>query len=215
MAVMAQREKAKELNRAKIRAAAESIIRNEGMEKLTMRHLATEAGVSPRTPYNLFGSKTEILIALMDGAEFDPLQRSPSEAGKTVLQSLLGTLDQFESFFLEDEEFYRVVFKEILASDESGLRLASVERIIQIGELFIGQAKINDEIEVGTNVKLLGSDLAYQLLTMLGMWSDGIYPITQGVDQVRRGWCTMLLAHCSEDARPTLHETYQSLLKPR
>ncbi|MEM6493596.1 MAG: TetR/AcrR family transcriptional regulator [Pseudomonadota bacterium] len=212
---MVEREKAKDLNRAKIRAAAESIIRNEGIDKLTMRRLATEAGVSSRTPYNLFGSKTEVLIALMDGAQFDPFQNAPSVADRTVLQALLGALDQFETFIRADEEFFRVVFKEIVASDETDLRFDAVERVIAVGEMFIGQAKINDEIEGGTNVKLLAADLAYQVLTMMGMWSDNIYPIAQGTDQVRRGWCTMLMAHCSEGARPILHETYQTLLSPR
>ena len=58
---MAQREKAKEEKRARIREAAARIIRSEGIGKLTMRRLAEEAGVSLRTPYNLIGSKTDVL----------------------------------------------------------------------------------------------------------------------------------------------------------
>jgi len=212
---MVEREKAKDLNRAKIRAAAETIIREEGMDKLTMRRLATQAGVSSRTPYNLFGSKTEVLIALMDGAEFDPLQNAPSGAGRTVLQALLGTLEQFEAFIAQDEDFYRVVFKEIIASDEVDLRHETVERIVRLGELFIGQAKISDEIAGGTDVKRLGADLAYQLFSMMALWSDAIYPIGQGVSQVRRGWTAMLMVHASEEALPILQHAYGAPLKAK
>ncbi len=65
---MSRREEAKAENRDRILTAAAKIIRQEGFERLTMRHLAESADVSLRTPYNLIGSKTQILLGLLEGA---------------------------------------------------------------------------------------------------------------------------------------------------
>ncbi|MEM9312207.1 MAG: helix-turn-helix domain-containing protein, partial [Pseudomonadota bacterium] len=126
---MVEREKAKDMNRAKIRAAAEVIIRKEGMDKLTMRRLAEEARVSLRTPYNLFGSKTEVLIALLDRAQFDPFQNSPARNDQSALATLMSTLDQVEATFEEDEAFFRVVFREIMVSDPQEAQIAAVGNV--------------------------------------------------------------------------------------
>ena len=96
---MSRREEAKEFNRARIRAAAEEIIRAEGMEKLTMRRLAEQADVSLRTPYNLFGSKTDVLISLMEEAEFELSPLGAGDEKLTIIEQLLGSLDRIEAFF--------------------------------------------------------------------------------------------------------------------
>ena len=46
--------------------AAREIITTLGDAGLTMRALAARAGVSPATPYNLFGSKQAVLQAVYD-----------------------------------------------------------------------------------------------------------------------------------------------------
>ena len=84
---MGLREKRKLERRERILAAAQELIRATGSLGLSMRALATKAEVSLATPYNLFGSKRAIVLAvLQDVREFhdrfshlratDPLERS-------------------------------------------------------------------------------------------------------------------------------------------
>jgi AcrR family transcriptional regulator len=207
---MVQREKAKDMNRAKIRAAAESIIRNEGMDKLTMRRLAVEAGVSLRTPYNLFGSKTDVLVALLDGAKFDPFQNSPERDAKPILDALLGTLDQVEQFFGSDEEYFRVVFREIMVSDHPDARIAAVDNVLAIGQVFTVQALTKGELEEGTDAFELGRHLGIQLTAILGMWASGFFSNEESIRQVRRGWAGILLNHCTDSSRTALEAVYHS-----
>ena len=54
-----------EARRQRILHATGEIIAREGMEALSMRRLAREAGVSVTTLYNLFGSRNDILFALV------------------------------------------------------------------------------------------------------------------------------------------------------
>jgi len=207
---MVKRETAKDMNRAKIRAAAETIIRNEGMDKLTMRRLAVEAGVSLRTPYNLFGSKTDVLVALLDGAKFDPFQNSPDREARSPLETLLGTLDQVERFFGSDEDYYRVVFREIMVSDHPEARIAAVDNVLAIGQVFIVQGVKAGELEQHTDAFELGRHLGIQLTAVMGMWASGFFSNSESMRQVRRGWIGVLLNHCTESARPALAAAYLS-----
>ena len=85
-APLGRREAGKAERRARIIQAARELIRETGNAGLSMRVLAQRAGVSLATPYNLFGSKRAIVLALLqDVREFqerfaqikasDPLER--------------------------------------------------------------------------------------------------------------------------------------------
>ena len=186
---MAQREKAKEEKRARIREAAARIIRSEGIGKLTMRRLAEEAGVSLRTPYNLIGSKTDVLIALIDEAGFDPTTSLAATGDTLVSERLLAALDQVEQFFDSDEGFYREVYGGIIASDHPDVRESRVERVIATCQKLMCQAAARGELTGSTNTERLGRHLAMELLAVLGMWGSGYFSNQESIQQVRRGWC--------------------------
>jgi AcrR family transcriptional regulator len=59
------RERQKEERRQQILAAAEALIRERGTTEFPMLDLSERAGLSPATPYNLFGSKLAILWTLL------------------------------------------------------------------------------------------------------------------------------------------------------
>ncbi|MDA0915544.1 MAG: TetR/AcrR family transcriptional regulator [Proteobacteria bacterium] len=206
---MSRREDAKEFNRARIRAAAEAIIRAEGIGSLTMRRLAERAEVSLRTPYNLFGSKTDVLIALLDEAQ---LQLTPlgDVAGQgSALDQSLDALMRIEAFFASDEEYYRGIYHAIMTSDHPEAREARVARAITTTQWLMARAVERGELAAQTNSAALGRHLAIQLLAVLGMWGSGFFSNRQSIAQVRRGWLAELLQHCSEDMRPSLAAAYR------
>lgn len=61
------REAQKEMRRQRTLDAAEALIRKTGTIEFSMQTLASKAKLSLATPYNLFGSKSAILYALLDG----------------------------------------------------------------------------------------------------------------------------------------------------
>jgi AcrR family transcriptional regulator len=60
------RETQKTERKQQILDAARRLIRKEGFPRMSMRELANEARVSLMTPYNLFGSKVQVLSALLE-----------------------------------------------------------------------------------------------------------------------------------------------------
>ncbi|MFX8339372.1 helix-turn-helix domain-containing protein, partial [Acinetobacter baumannii] len=61
-----RRDTAKAERRSRIIKAARDLIRETGDAGLSMRALAAKAGVSLATPYNLFGSKRAVLVAVLE-----------------------------------------------------------------------------------------------------------------------------------------------------
>lgn len=206
---MSRREEAKAFNRARICAAADAIIQHEGMEKLTMRRLAELAGVSLRTPYNLFGSKTDVLIALLDEAGFQLAPLRVAQDQGSAIAHLLGALGKIEAFFDSDEEYYRSIYEAIMTSDHPEARSTSVERAIESSQLLVAQAVASGELRPQTDSRLLGRHLAIHLLAVLGMWGSGFFSNRESIAQVRSGWLAVLLHHCSETVRPSLADAYR------
>jgi AcrR family transcriptional regulator len=113
-----RREQAKAERRLRIVQAARDLIQETGDAGLSMRSLAAKAGVSLATPYNLFGSKRAVLVAVLEdirgfGDRFarqkplDPLDRILSAARLAV------------SYYEADPAFYRALWSSILAASGS------------------------------------------------------------------------------------------------
>lgn len=121
--MQSRREAAKAERRARIIRAARELIRETGSSGLSMRALAARAGVSLATPYNLFGSKGAVLVAVLEdikgfGSRFaayrgrDPLERAVCAAELAV------------AYYEEDPEFYRALWTCILGSEGAEARSA-------------------------------------------------------------------------------------------
>ena len=99
---MSLHEQNKQRNRDRILTAADEIIRKDGLEALSMRHLADYAGVSLRTPYNLFGSKT---VITGDITQVDlPTGR---QSGLIEVQGILKQVDGIKFVYLSEEDVVR------------------------------------------------------------------------------------------------------------
>lgn len=107
--------------RARIRAAARTLVAQRGYDGLTMRELAQAARVAVPTLYNLFGSKDAILIAELE------------EQTKEIAATLAAATASADSFFARGmaafefgqrlvesaPELYRAVMQMFLTSPES------------------------------------------------------------------------------------------------
>jgi len=113
----------KAARRARIVQAARDLLREAGTAGLSMRALAERAGVSPATPYNLFGSKQAILISVLEdirdfGRDFS------AAAARSPLERLLQATALAVGFYEKDPDFYRVLWTTLLASDAGADRQA-------------------------------------------------------------------------------------------
>lgn len=126
---MSRREEAKEERRARIIAAARDLIRETGDAGLSMRAIAARANVSLSTPYNLFGSKRAIVVAVLeDIREFHErfARLRPADAVERIFQALAMSI----RFYVEDPDFYRTLWTGVfdMSGKEVRAALARPER---------------------------------------------------------------------------------------
>jgi AcrR family transcriptional regulator len=114
---MSKREEAKAERRRRIVAAARELIKETGDVGLSMRAIAARAGVSLTTPYNLFGSKRAIVVAVLeDVREFH--ERFSSLHQVNAIDRIFHAMSLSLSYYAEDPDFYRTLWTEAL--DMSG-----------------------------------------------------------------------------------------------
>jgi AcrR family transcriptional regulator len=110
---LTRREAGKAERRRQIIQAAQDLIRETGNAGLSMRGLAARAGVSLATPYNLFGSKRAIVVAvLQDVREFQ--ERFSTLRVADPVEKILAALDMSIAFYVGDPAFYRTVWAAVL-----------------------------------------------------------------------------------------------------
>jgi len=110
---LTRREAGKAERRRQIIQAARDLIRETGNAGLSMRGLAARAGVSLATPYNLFGSKRAIVVAvLQDVREF--VERFSILRVVDPVERIFAALDMSIAFYVGDPTFYRTVWAAVL-----------------------------------------------------------------------------------------------------
>ncbi len=86
--------------------AARRLMRDAGDAGFSMRNLATEAGVSIATPYNLFGSKQAILLAVLD-ADLSDYQRELAAMQADAIEVLFDASALLSTVLRREPDFYR------------------------------------------------------------------------------------------------------------
>jgi AcrR family transcriptional regulator len=108
-----------EARRRQLVDAAHALIRETGDAGFSMLQLAKRAGVSPATPYNLMGSKSELLrLVVLD--EFESFQAKLTAApAAPALDWLLNSVDLMARRYIEDPSFYAGVYKAAMSGESS------------------------------------------------------------------------------------------------
>ena len=135
---LGKREQAKARRRTDIVRAARDLIRETGETDLSMRTLAQRAGVSLSTPYNLFGSKRAVVLAVLED-ERDFAERFRKLVSGNSIDRIFGAHDLAFSYYTSDPEFYRTLWRALLSTsgqDDTGL--ATPERLAQTRAIWLG-----------------------------------------------------------------------------
>ena len=112
-AAQGRREEAKAERRRRIIHAARELIRETGDAGLSMRALAARAGVSLATPYNLFGSKGAILLAVLEDIKGFGRRFAGYEACSPP-DRVLKAAALAVSYYEQDPDFYRALWSSML-----------------------------------------------------------------------------------------------------
>lgn len=102
--------------------AAHALVRETGGTGFSMLQLAKHAGVSPATPYNLLGSKSEVLRRMVADEFASFSVRLAALPPLPPFDALLRAVDQVVVHYLAEPAFYRGLFHAVLDTQANELR---------------------------------------------------------------------------------------------
>lgn len=139
---MSLREKNKQARRERILDAAARLLVREGAEGLTMRELASAAGVAEMTPYNLFGSKAEIVATLFENEIERIVARSFSEMPSDPVERLFVSAEILADTWTEESGLFRELVRAAREAGADPARYAG-------GPTSLLEAGLNDAVAAG------------------------------------------------------------------
>ena len=176
--------------------AAERLIRGETGTRFSMRALATEAGVSQATPFNLMGSKAAILRALIERSTIPPAARRQKHPVDFIFQ-ICALITQR---FAQDADYYRALMTGIGSAPEAALAaIAKWQAVLQ-------HAAAAGQLAPDTDPRLLAENLELLLIGTLALWASGDLPSERLTAQYQHGVASCLLGAATAQARPRVQK---------
>ncbi len=200
---VSRREAGKEERRRRIIRAAHDLIRETGNAGLSMRALAARAGVSLATPYNLFGSKRAILLAVLDDIrEFQ--DRFRHMRSTDPLERLFGAVDICVDIYLDDPAFNRTIWAALFdPSDDFRSQIFNSKRAA------FWEGLLNDLAKAGVIAAEINTTILFKALdrgfgaAMLDWVTGDITPAQLG-PSIRYSYALILKGAASPDWRGPL-----------
>ncbi len=202
---MALREQQKEKRRDLIVQAAEELIRETGDTDFSMITLAQRAGLSPATPYNLFGSKSAILYALLT-VSADRFFNSPKRtlAAADPYQHFIRAADGLADVLSRDPAFYRPLYRFLFGVVDPVYRPAFME----LAHSYWLEATIRlsrmGVLPPYVSHKDLARQFVVQAVGAIDMWVQFEVDEAQMGALLRQGACVLLLGMAHGDNHKAL-----------
>jgi AcrR family transcriptional regulator len=206
---MSVREQGKTQRRDEILAAARALMRESGGLGFSMRTLAEQAGVSIATPYNLFGSKQAILLALLD-ADLADYETALGALHADGVEVLFEAVSLMTSLLARDPEFYRNVLAAVCRDGGPELRhMVSGPRYV-LWKRLLRQATAAGHLRGDVDPDAFAITLTQLMFSSVQDWAQGSLGAQEMEARIRYGLALTLLAVATEQSRDLLTHRMRS-----
>jgi len=195
---VSRREEAKAERRARIIAAARDLIRETGDAGLSMRALAARAEVSLATPYNLFGSKRAIVVAVLNDIK-DFHTRFRSRPSTDPITPIFEAVRLQVSYYQADPAFYRTLWTEVfnVGGAEARSALWNPQRAA-FWQALLSDAQKAGALMADVDVELLLQELDFTFRSGMLHWILGELAIERLDVAVSYGYALVLRGAATE-----------------
>lgn len=209
---MTTREQAKLQRRKAITDAARSLMQQSGTTGFSMRTLAELAGVSIATPYNLFGSKQAIMIAILE-TELQQYRTELERINADELEALFKAVTIATSHYAASPGFYRALlfsvyndggteFRSMFSGTSHALWKGLVEGAIAAGHL---------SADVEANAFAI--NLGHIFFSCILEWVNGQLSMEELELRVQYGFALSLLSMANPASAPRLRKRALTMQK--
>lgn len=203
---MSQREAGKAARRQRIIDAARALIAEVGEGGFSMRTLALRAGVSPATPYNLFGNKHLVLLTVLN----DDLDRFLAEFEQVESVDALDRVFDFVRLsrltYERQPRFYRVVMQLISTHAPADLRSALMRPRSHVFQHLAAGVAEAGFLAPGIDAAVLGRMINFVMGGALQAWISQEITVDQYEQEVCCGVAMLLAGSCGDAHRERLRQ---------
>lgn len=169
---ISRREAGKQERRRRIIEAARDLIRETGNAGLSMRALAARAGVSLATPYNLFGSKQAIILAVLEDVR-EYRQRFAALRTVRPLERIFMALDLALQYYMDDPRFYKTLWISVFEMSDDVRRGILNSQRDAFWQGLMEQAVAAGDLSADIDAALLVRQLDFIQRSALHGWATG------------------------------------------
>ncbi|WP_374575589.1 TetR/AcrR family transcriptional regulator [Phenylobacterium sp.] len=186
-------------------SVARDIIRETGDFDLPMRQLAARAQVSLRTPYELFGSKTGVIRAILklDQAIFRELAKELTSAD--WLDNILDRVSLGVRFYAENQPFYRALFRATQAYS-GGDETEPARENLSAFRTLTRRAQLSGLIREEIDTSILGETLTDLFAANFRTWASSSFDISLVDAKIGFGFAMVLASAAAEPHASRMRE---------
>ncbi len=203
--MLSLREAAKEKRRCKIVEAARELMKESGDAAFSMRSLAKRARVSLATPYNLFGSKQDIMFAVMND-DLEAFQRDLGKLHTDAIEAFFRVVTLARTWYEAEPEFHRAVLFAVY--NDGGQRARAIfggPRHMMWKDL-IRAAESRGCLRSDLDADAFAINLGHIFLSCVLEWVNRQLTLEEFEARVHYGFALALAGMASRTSRQRLHE---------
>lgn len=195
--------------------AAREIITAEGEGGLNMRAMAARAGVSPATPYNLFGSKQAVLQAVYDEDQETFYREFDERTSREPLTRLFDLIDLSIAHWQATPAFHKALLAILYRGtggqidDVAGRPRLTLVRVRQL----IADVVAAGILRADTPIDIVTATLARVFRAVGQEWIDGTLALPRARTELREALALLLAGLVkpgSQDALAAIARRYES-----
>lgn len=201
---MKLREKQLADRRRRILDAAEVLVRQTGGADFSMLTLADRAEVSPATPYNLFGSKPQLLFALFNRSLTELPVKDLTASCKDSLDRLLETTRVVAIHLATHAEFFRPLYRALIGVSDDLHRPEFVEYHLQRWKWALADVQRAGLLSSAVTADQLARQLMINFAGTVELWVHGELDADGFAAEAAFGTALLLLGGAIPQAHPRL-----------
>ncbi len=184
-------------------------MRRSGDAAFSMRTLAEEAGVSIATPYNLFGSKQAILLALLS-ADLADYEAALANLHADEIEVLFRAVSLMTATLRADPEFYRNVLSAVSRDGGPEFRfMVSGPRYV-LWKRLLREATEADLLRADVDPDAFAITVTQQMFANVQNWAQGQLSLDEMDARMRFGLALSLSAIATRSAREQVQAKQKS-----
>lgn len=184
--------------------AAQDLIRVSGDAGFSMAQLAARAEVSPATPYNLIGGKSELLRLVVEDEYEGFAEKLAREPERTPLAALLAATALVVTHYEADRQFYRGLYRMIATTEGSETYDLMALRGERLWGDMVGACVESGELQGFVRVGPLTRSLLTTIASLTTAWFAQEWPARRYALEMAHGVRLVLASVASAPLRDAL-----------